>query len=59
MLWYNILAIDFFQSLLLANNHMFKGLRLLRVLRIVKDELGLAEIRSKYYVILSIRYLAY
>ena len=42
-LWHNTLTIDFFQSLLPANKYMFKGLRMPRVFKVIRDELGIVD----------------
>ncbi|RLG93913.1 hypothetical protein DRO29_07125 [Candidatus Bathyarchaeota archaeon] len=42
-LWHNTLTIDFFQSLLPANKYMFKGLRMPRVFKVIRDELGIVN----------------
>ena len=38
-LWHNTFTIDFFQSLLPANKYLFKGLRMPRVFKVIRDEL--------------------
>lgn len=39
-LWHNMFTVDLFQLLLLANNFAFKGLRLAKIIQLIRDKLS-------------------